>query len=71
MLYDCWYASGYCSVASLETAYGLIGRTHSRSLFGSAGLRPYTDDDDAATTWETPRARAASRTASVPVAFAA
>src|SRR5665647_2761819 len=68
---DSWYASVYCSVASLLTAYGLIGRTHSRSPLGRAGFAPYTELDDAAIRWGTPARHTSSSRVSVPVALAA
>ena len=39
------------------------------SRFGNAGLAPYTEDDEATTTWSAPCRRAASNTIIVPVAL--
>src|SRR5262249_39711862 len=68
---DDWYASANASAASLLAPYGLTGRVASPSCFGSTGLLPYTDDDDATTTCGTGTTRrAASSTWTVPVALA-
>ncbi len=57
------------SAANLLAAYGLTGMVAMSSLLGSAGLAPYTDEDEATTTCGRPWRRAASSTSMVPVAL--